>query len=251
MIKQKYPLIILIVVLITLLGLWLSTKYLMLTINVTPSLPYGLYIKNEQKIGNNDNNNNDSAKKKTNAILNENRLSELAPIDPSNFDFPQGAAKRATGMYKDIHEDRERRRQHSGKPKSYLRTGYAIKRGDLVLVCLNNVYKKYGLERGYLIKGNKCDGIDPLIKRVIALPGDSVILHRDYIMVNNTKYPYATASHDSRGILLNSYPRQKYPNTNGYWLIGTHHKNSWDSRYWGPVPRQQIVTTLKPLITHY
>lgn len=47
----------------------------------------------------------------------KNRFSELAQIDPSSLDFPRGGEEQAPGVYKDIHEERARRSQQSGKPK--------------------------------------------------------------------------------------------------------------------------------------
>ncbi|MBV9575129.1 MAG: S26 family signal peptidase [Gammaproteobacteria bacterium] len=44
-------------------------------------------------------------------------------------------------------------------------------------------------------------------------------------------------------------PRGDYPNINGYWLIGTHAKNSWDSRYWGAIKKENILYVLEPLFT--
>jgi outer membrane lipoprotein carrier protein len=50
-------------------------------------------------------------------ILNTNRISGLAQIDPSSLEFPLGGKERATGLYSYIHEDCERRSQQRGKPK--------------------------------------------------------------------------------------------------------------------------------------
>lgn len=51
------------------------------------------------------------------STLNTSRFSELAQVDPSSLGIPLGAEERTTGVYMDINEDCERRRQQRGKPK--------------------------------------------------------------------------------------------------------------------------------------
>jgi 16S rRNA (uracil1498-N3)-methyltransferase len=50
-------------------------------------------------------------------ILKENKFSWLAPIDPSSLVFQRGGEERATGVYTEVHDCRERRCQQSWKPK--------------------------------------------------------------------------------------------------------------------------------------
>jgi type IV secretory pathway protease TraF len=33
------------------------------------------------------------------------------------------------------------------------------------------------------------------------------------------------------------------------WVLGIHRERSWDSRYFGPVPRSSIVGIARPLLT--
>jgi len=129
----------------------------------------------------------------------------------------------------------------------YIKTRGAIHRGDIVALCLPNKYKKIGIGHNYIPKGDKCAGAAPLIKEVIAIPLDTVELKDDKIVVNGIRYFYATVTQNSKGQPLDSYPRGVYVK-NGYWLIGTHAKNSWDSRYWGPLPRTYILYKLKPFL---
>lgn len=123
-----------------------------------------------------------------------------------------------------------------------------IHKNAIALICLDDAHKNLGLGRGYLVKGAACRGADPLLKTVVAIPGDSVVLRHNDIIVNDVKYPYPTVTHDSQGRPLKIYPRGVYSHTKGYWLIGTHVNNSWDSRYWGPIAPQQITAQLKPLL---
>jgi conjugative transfer signal peptidase TraF len=131
----------------------------------------------------------------------------------------------------------------------YLSQKGIIGRGDIVSACLIEPYKQVGIARNYIEKGEKCNGSDPLIKQVIAVPGDDVMLTDSYIEVNGDIYPYKTYYQDSLQRPLAVYPRGKYFKTKGYWLIGNHDMKSWDSRYWGPVSKEQIISKLKPVLT--
>jgi conjugative transfer signal peptidase TraF len=133
----------------------------------------------------------------------------------------------------------------SMKEGIYIRAYGAIKRGDIVAACLPEPYKTIGLKNLYIEKGSKCDGADPVIKKIIAVPGDDVILDDNYIIVNNTRLPFKTLHKDSSERVLNIYPRCRYLRTNGYWLIGTDSPKSWDSRYWGFIKKEHILYGLK------
>jgi conjugative transfer signal peptidase TraF len=129
----------------------------------------------------------------------------------------------------------------------YIRSVGKIQVGNIVLICLNDPYKTLGLKKSYLEIGHKCNGADPVIKMVIAVPGDHVVLANGYIEVNGIKYLFKTFHWDGMGRKLNVYPRGNYSSTVGYWLIGTHDIKSWDSRYWGPVSKKQILRKIKLL----
>lgn len=136
----------------------------------------------------------------------------------------------------------------SMKEGIYIKQYGKIGRGDIVALCLKNPYKKIGLERSYIAKGKKCDGTYPLIKKILAVPCDNVTLTNQYLEVNKIKYPYKTFYVDGAGRKLAVYPRGNYYDTKGYWMIGTHAINSWDSRYWGPINKDQILYKLRPLL---
>ena len=121
-----------------------------------------------------------------------------------------------------------------------------IQRGNIVAVCLPSKYQEIGLKRAYLLPGIRCDKTAPLIKTVIAVPGDNVILKNNEIIVNNNIYLYITKYFDSHSRKLDVFPRGVYKNINTYWLIGTNNPNSWDSRYWGGIDRKNIVFTVVP-----
>lgn len=138
----------------------------------------------------------------------------------------------------------------SMKEGVYIGAGHIIHRGDTVAVCLDKNVAKVGLKQGYVLRGNACDGgTSPLIKQVLAIPGDNLVLTDTNIRVNDHSYPYVTFHTDTQGREISSIPRGNYSAIKRYFLIGTNAQNSWDSRYWGQVNQDQILYRLVPVWT--
>jgi conjugative transfer signal peptidase TraF len=127
----------------------------------------------------------------------------------------------------------------------YIRADGSLSRGDVIAFCLSESYQTIGLKQGYLAKGHVCHGADPLIKQVLAIPGDDVLLTNQSIQVNGITYHYPTHYTDSQGRTLAIYPRGNYKHAVGYWVIGNHSADSWDSRYWGSINAKQIRYKLR------
>lgn len=87
-----------------------------------------------------------------------------------------------------------------------------------------------------------------LIKRVIGLPGDKIDIHNGSVWINGAKLPenYTTGPTEvpPHYEMLPSF--QGVPLTvpeNQYFVMGDNRGNSYDSRYWGCVPRSAILGT--------
>ena len=131
----------------------------------------------------------------------------------------------------------------------YFKSSASFTRENIVLVCLDEVFQHLGISQRYLLRGHYiCSQTRPLIKHIIAIPGDHVVLSDQAITVNGHDYLYPTFYQDARQRRLNVYPRGDYQQTSAYWLLGEA-VNSWDSRYWGPVDRRAIKNRLIPLVT--
>lgn len=124
-------------------------------------------------------------------------------------------------------------------------------RGAIVNVCLPLEVAKFARERGYLGPGPCEGGVRPLGKAVLALEGDVVTLQSGGIRVNGAVVPRsATVPRDSRGRPLPHYPWGEYRLRAGQiWLFSPYRPNSYDSRYFGPVRLDDIVSVLKPVWT--
>ena len=125
-----------------------------------------------------------------------------------------------------------------------------VVRGVLVVACVPLAAARLARERGYLA-GGSCPGkVQPTLKRVGATPGDTIDLGPGGVTVNGHPLPgSATVSLDSRGRLLPHAPwGSRVVASAEVWLLATDSPRSWDSRYFGPVPLDQ-VRVARPLLT--
>jgi signal peptidase I len=77
---------------------------------------------------------------------------------------------------------------------------------------------------------------DAFIKRVIGLPGDTVEVKNGQVVVNGSplkeKYIEAPPSYQWGAVVVPA---------NSYLVLGDNRNNSYDSHYWGFVPRHDII----------
>lgn len=100
------------------------------------------------------------------------------------------------------------------------------------------------MQQGYLVEGNCKTGSIPVMKIIKGLPGDRYSYKNGLLMLNGAQYQQKTQDSSLRP--LKTFYRQDAGvlNNGEYILISSYVTNSWDSRYWGPVPIEYL---LKPL----
>ena len=104
----------------------------------------------------------------------------------------------------------------------------APEKNDFVSFCLEGEFAELALERGYLEPGSCRSGLRPLLKRLAALPGDSV-----------DPYSLPICAVDSHGRPMSPAlaPGVVPP---GMALVLADHPGSFDSRYFGFVPLESL-----------
>lgn len=126
----------------------------------------------------------------------------------------------------------------------------SLSRGAFVVLCPPARLADFGLARGYLRAGFCPGGSMPMLKTVAALPGDEVTTAPLGLRVNGRLLPQSKPRRlDSRGRPLEALPLACYsvlPDT--LFVVGLHDE-SWDSRYFGPLPATCLRGVVAPLLT--
>ncbi|CAH2396954.1 conjugative transfer signal peptidase TraF [Mesorhizobium ventifaucium] len=115
-------------------------------------------------------------------------------------------------------------------------------RGDLVLVRPPESLAELAAERGYLPRN------EPLVKRLAALPGDEVCSFNDAVIIDGQIVARRLAK-DTRGRPLPRWNGCRTLADNEIFLLGSDDIRSFDGRYFGPVPRANVIGRLVPLWT--
>lgn len=137
----------------------------------------------------------------------------------------------------------------------YLPTAEPLAARTWVQLCLPEPIVSFGRERGYHPDGwppASCpDGSAAVLKRIAALPGDLVEVREEGLAVNGRLLagtgPQPLDS-DHRPLPWLAGLRQRVPHGR-CWVYSDTVPNSWDSRYYGPIPLTSIVTAMRPLVT--
>lgn len=114
-------------------------------------------------------------------------------------------------------------------------------RGELVIMEVPVQARPYVYGRGWLPEGGL------LLKSIGAVPGDQVMIASDGILINQ-QYSGPVYNQDSQGKPLPEL-RGSFRIQPGYFLpLATAIPNSFDGRYFGPVPLRMILGKAKPIL---
>jgi conjugative transfer signal peptidase TraF len=128
----------------------------------------------------------------------------------------------------------------------------ALARADTVAVCLPEQVAALARSRGYLGRGCSCPGrVQTLTKAILATEGDTVDVGPAGMSVSGRVLPNtAQRRADSAGRPLPAMAHGKHVVGRGeVWIGSTFDPRSFDSRYFGPLPRSAIVSRRHPLWT--
>ena len=88
------------------------------------------------------------------------------------------------------------------------------------------------------VEGTGCD----FIKRIIAVPGDKVTVHHNAIWINGQKLPEPYIPDDFEILPGRATLNEEiYLGPDEYFVSGDNRPHSSDSRFWGPITKDEIV----------
>ena len=126
--------------------------------------------------------------------------------------------------------------------------------GEVVRFCMRPEQARETTGRPYA--GGRAGGPCPhytwsLAKPVVAGPGDTILHSAEAVWVNGHREPLsATRTRDSRGLPVPTAREGRFVLGSGeYWVLSPYADGSFDSRYLGVIRRDQMLGTLRPVIT--
>jgi conjugative transfer signal peptidase TraF len=131
----------------------------------------------------------------------------------------------------------------------YRRTQEPLGVGQIVAVCLPAEIARVGRTRGYLHAGPCPSGTQAVLKFIAAMAGDVVEVEPAGVTINARPIPQsAVRAVDSAGRAMPHCAWGTVTLAPGeLWLLSTQDARSWDSRYYGPVPSEAVLTTARPV----
>lgn len=121
--------------------------------------------------------------------------------------------------------------------------------GDRVFICPPRT-AAFGLalDRGYLRSGTCDGGFGPLIKSVVALPGQRVDIAAG-VLIDGMQMPHSDISAvDASGRSLVPYRGGVVPPDHVF--LHSHFAGSYDSRYFGPIPAEGVLGLAREVLTY-
>lgn len=131
-----------------------------------------------------------------------------------------------------------------------------VKHSNILVFCPDAAISAETISKHYRgwrsLGAERCsDGYEPIVKTIAAVPGDSVVVTPTYVAVNGHILPNtAAALFDHQHRPMHPWPPGTYavaPRT--VWVLSTYNANSYDSRYFGPVPTSWVRGYVAPLWT--
>jgi len=120
--------------------------------------------------------------------------------------------------------------------------------GDLIFICPPRTPAfTLGVERGYVRPGTCGGGMSPLIKTVVALPGQHVEIAR-HVIIDGRDLPHSDLhAIDADGRTLAPWSGGAVPSGNLF--LHSDFPGSYDSRYFGPIPASGVLGRALPVLT--
>ncbi|PNR84163.1 conjugative transfer signal peptidase TraF [Xanthomonas oryzae] len=136
----------------------------------------------------------------------------------------------------------------------YWTSNEAVAKGEYVIFCppQRRVFED-ARDRGYIGSGFCPGGYGYMMKKVLAVKGDTVSVTPQGVTVNGELLPYSNPmSADAVGQSLPRMSGERYTLGESELLLMTDRSaTSFDARYFGTVTRKQVKSVIRPVFTWY
>ncbi len=107
------------------------------------------------------------------------------------------------------------------------------------------------LARNYISTGDCKNGYRPLLKRVLAIAGDTVSINKRGVFINTRHIPNsAQMETDALGAELPAYQLNQHTLSDQQFLLMSDiNPKSFDARYFGLAKRSEITAVVRPVLT--
>lgn len=129
-----------------------------------------------------------------------------------------------------------------------VRGASVVERGSIVMVCLPEAWSQLARQRRFLGHGRCPGGSYALGKVVVAIEGDVVTISRNQLVVGDIPLVNGhTLASDHLDRALPHYPWGSHSLGPGQLWLYSCHPAAFDSRYFGPVNRASVRSTVLPV----
>ncbi|MGH3711569.1 MAG: conjugative transfer signal peptidase TraF [Pseudonocardiaceae bacterium] len=126
--------------------------------------------------------------------------------------------------------------------------GGPLVRGEPVWACPpSHPSVRFAAQVGYLKKGFCPGGVVPVLKPVVALPGDHIAVSSRGVAVNGHLIPATAPLPFSPGVIPKAVEGEGIVRPGQAWVVSTYNPRSYDSRYFGPVDIERIDGPARPV----
>lgn len=132
----------------------------------------------------------------------------------------------------------------------YRTSSEPIRKGAYVMFCPpEKAVFRLALKRRYIEPGNCPVGSYPMMKRILAAKNDRVEIGPNGVAINGVIVPDSKPrAKDGAGRPLPRYVASGIVQPGSFIVLGEN-PVSFDSRYYGPIAREQITTVIHPIVT--
>ena len=95
--------------------------------------------------------------------------------------------------------------------------------------------------------GDTCTGGTLVEEHIIGVPGDTIRIQGTELWINGEHTDRLWLAKSLPGKTVGDYDTEMVLPPGQYFVMGTTHE-SFDSRYWGPLHREAIIGTARPLL---